>query len=318
MKNAKNVHFLLVDHRVEKLSKKPGFVVLSSPEAFERFSFTRDYFEKKPKEGYFIWIKKSLDHPLVTCISISSMNVSQVLQNLIIIEKNVKAEINSACNVTKKNLRGKHRGYSEVMMKGNSELKIKHFHSWGEKDTVSSDIKFFLEKGAKLSYAYKCLRIPGRLKTKTNTFLKPYSSANFETVVLAKKGSVGLNDTTYLNGEESRAISRIRMVGDRESKIVAKSAMIANDAGTGHLDCMGLLLDKNSSIQAIPELINRNKNASLTHEASVGKISEEILNYLRTRGLSKDEAIDLVVAGFLGEEEPIVIKGRTVKSELYM
>jgi len=93
--------------------------------------------------------------------------------------------------------------------------------------------------------------------------------------------------------------------------------MVANDAGTGHV-CMGLLLSENSSIQAIPELINRNKDVSLTHEASVGKISEEALNYLRSRGLTEDEATDLIITGFLGEEEPIIIKGRIVPLKLYM
>jgi Fe-S cluster assembly scaffold protein SufB len=39
----------------------------------------------------------------------------------------------------------------------------------------------------------------------------------------------------------------------------------------------------------------------LTHEAAIGKISEEELNYLRSRGLSKDEAVNLIVTGFLGE-----------------
>jgi len=50
----------------------------------------------------------------------------------------------------------------------------------------------------------------------------------------------------------------------------------------------------------------------------VGKISEETLNYLRSRGLTENEAINLIVTGFLGEEEPIIIKGRIIPSKLYM
>jgi len=81
---------------------------------------------------------------------------------------------------------------------------------------------------------------------------------------------------------------------------------------------MGLLLAEDSSINAIPELVNRNKDTSLTHEASIGKISEEILNYLRSRGLTEDQAIDLIVSGFLGEEEPIAVEGHIISSKLYM
>jgi Fe-S cluster assembly scaffold protein SufB len=81
---------------------------------------------------------------------------------------------------------------------------------------------------------------------------------------------------------------------------------------------MGLLLAEDSSINAIPELVNNHKDASLTHEASVGKISEEVLNYLRSRGLTEDQAIDLIVSGFLGEEEPITVEGHIIPSKLYM
>ncbi len=179
-------------------------------------------------------------------------------------------------------------------------------------------MEFFVGKGARLTHTYKCLEVPATLETETNTFLEPYSSANYEVVVLAKKGNVDMHDSTFLKGKKCSGVSRIRMVGDKGSRIVAHSKMIANDAGTGYLDYMGLLLAENSSINAIPELINRNNNATLTHEASVGKISEENLNYLRNRGLTEDEAIDLIVAGFLGEEEPFIIEGRVVPSKLHM
>lgn len=108
------------------------------------------------------------------------------------------------------------------------------------------------------------------------------------------------------------------MVADQDSKITSHSKMIANNAGVGHLDCMGLLLSENSSISTVPELTNRNKNATLTHEASVGRISTEALNYLRSRGLTEDEAIDLIITGFLREKAAFLYKGRVLPSKIYM
>jgi len=64
------------------------------------------------------------------------------------------------------------------------------------------------------------------------------------------------------------------------------------------LDCQGLLVDKDSKISLTPELICQNKLAQITHEAAIGKISEEELSYLRMRGLSEEEAINLIVSGF--------------------
>lgn len=318
VKNVKSINYYQIDYYINKILKREGVVILPSLEAYKKLKWTRDYFKEEPKEGYFIWVKKSIDHPLTTYITISSPKVIQKPGNLVVIEKNVKVKIQSICNASKKNLQGKHIGYSKIILKENSELKLRHFHSWGKRDWVKSSLEFFLEKGAKLSHTYKCLEIPMRLKMENNTYLRENSSSNLIITILAKDGEVDMYDCTFLNGRESNGISRVRMIGDKKSKIVAHSQMVANDAGTGHVDCMGLLLSENSSIQAIPELINRNKDASLTHEASVGKISEETLNYLRSRGLTENEAIDLIVTGFLGEEEPIIIKGRIVLSKLYM
>jgi len=49
----------------------------------------------------------------------------------------------------------------------------------------------------------------------------------------------------------------------------------------------------------VPKLICKDPRGQVTHEASIGKISEEELNYLRTRGLKEEEAVDLIVSGFL-------------------
>jgi len=79
-------------------------------------------------------VKKSIGYPLITCITISSPKVIQKPENLVVIEKNVKVKIQSICSASKKNLQGKYIGYSKIILKENSELKLKHFHSWGKRD----------------------------------------------------------------------------------------------------------------------------------------------------------------------------------------
>lgn len=317
-KDVKNVHFYQIDHKIKKIFKGAKFIILPSPKAFKEFPFLRTHFKQKPKEGYFIWVKETINYPLTTCIFIDSINIFQNLQNLIIVEKNAKVRISSICKAMRKNLGGKHQATSKVILKEKASLSMQHFHNWGPKSTVNSDLAFSLEKGAKLSYSYRCLEIPGELQTKTSSYLQSNTSANLVFTILAKEGKVKMNDSIFFNGENAKAITRIRTIADQGGKIFSRNKMVANSKGTGHLDCMGLLLDKDSTIQLIPELVNRNKNASLTHEASVGNISEEVLSYLRSRGLNKNEAIDLIVSGFLSEERPIAIKGHLVQPEFYM
>jgi len=317
MKSAKNVNFLQVNNEIRRLLAGEGVIMLPSSQAYRKLKWTRDHFETKPEEGYFIWVKKQISHPLTTCIAISSPKISQNPRNLIVIEKDVKTEVHSICNTLKKNLYGSHIGHTKVILKEQSTLQMRHFHKWEKGDTVSSSLQFHLEEGAKLSHVYKCSAVPEKLKTELNSFLDSSSSANIETAVLAKKGNINMYDSTFLNGEGSSATMRVRMVADQDSKITSHSKMTANNAGIGHLDCMGLLLSENSSISSVPELINRNKNATLTHEASIGRISQDVLNYLRSRGLTEDEAIDLIVTGFL-REAAFYYKGHVLPSKIYM
>ena len=67
----------------------------------------------------------------------------------------------------------------------------------------------------------------------------------------------------------------------------------------GHLECRGLILSEEGRIHAIPELEGLVDGVDLSHEAAVGKIAEEEIEYLMARGLSRDQAVAAIVRGFL-------------------
>jgi hypothetical protein len=66
-----------------------------------------------------------------------------------------------------------------------------------------------------------------------------------------------------------------------------------------HLECNGLILSDEGAIHAIPELESRAMGAEMSHEAAVGKIAEEEIEYLMARGLTEEEATATIVRGFL-------------------
>jgi len=88
------VHFWQVDHKIKSIFEAEGIIILPSPEAWKKYNWTRHYFDRKPKEGYFIWVKKQVDFPLLTCITTASPKVSQDLTNLLVIEKALKIKCN--------------------------------------------------------------------------------------------------------------------------------------------------------------------------------------------------------------------------------
>ena len=70
-----------------------------------------------------------------------------------------------------------------------------------------------------------------------------------------------------------------------------------------HLECRGLLIN-GGLIHAVPELQGRVDGVEMSHEAAVGKIAQEEINYLMSRGLSSAEATATIVRGFLSVDIP--------------
>lgn len=70
-----------------------------------------------------------------------------------------------------------------------------------------------------------------------------------------------------------------------------------------HLECKGLIL-KGGMIYAVPELEGHVDGVEMSHEAAVGKIAQEEINYLMSRGLDEEEATSTIVRGFLNVDIP--------------
>lgn len=298
-KNVKSAHYLQVDNKIEKILKRKGVIILPSLEAWKKFPWTRKLFPEKPREGYFVWVKKQLDFPLITCVMVASPKVSQNLINLLVIEEGIKAKANVICNAKQKNLAGIHKAKGRLILKKGAELKYSHFHHWGDKDFVNPEYEFVLEKDARLTYVYKNLSPPQNLFLKTKVQSYKNASSNLTFLIKGKNSNIKIIESISLRKKDARGIARLRLVGEKNSKISAHSQITAEAEGTGHLDCQGILIDKKSQISLIPELICNHKKAKITHEASIGRILEKQINYLKMRGLREKEAIDLIVSGFL-------------------
>jgi len=300
MKNVKSANYWQIDHKVKQIYEKRGTIILPSSEAWGKFKWVKKYFPNKPKEGYFIWVKKQVDFPLFVCVSIGAKKIQQSLENLLIVEKNLRISLQGTCDSLKKNLCGTHKAQGKIVLKEESSLKYNHLHFWDKKDAVELNYEFILEKNSKLDYTYKNLFTPKKLKINTLLTLFEGASCDIKIVVNGIQTKAEIKDTLVLREKGTSGIVKLRLVGREKSSISAYSQILAAAQSKGHLDCRGLLVDKDSKISLTPQLICQNKNAQLTHEASIGKISEDELNYLRMRGLTQNEALKLILTGFLG------------------
>ncbi len=104
--------------------------------------------------------------------------------------------------------------------------------------------------------------------------------------------------TVDLDGENSSTNVVSRSVAKDTSHQIFISKINGNNKCAGHTECDAIIMD-NASVSAIPEIMANSTEASLIHEAAIGKIAGEQLIKLMTLGLSESEAEEQIVGGFL-------------------
>jgi len=272
MKNVESVpNFYQLNNEIKNIGSIYGAEIMPSILAWEKFNFTHELFQKKPKQGFFLWIKKSISLPIQTLIEIDSKNILQEMSNLIIIEKDLNVKLSSFCR-SKKEIKGKHFALAKIILKENSVLDYVQNNSFKKEDEFNAHYEFFLNKGSKLK---------SKIMNQSNGAI------------------IKTREDVYLLQEKASADLRIKMIADNKGTFFSESYMHGEDEVKGHLECSGLIAHKDSKIVSIPGIICNSNKAELTHEASIGKISEEKLMYLRMRGLSEKKATELIIKSFL-------------------
>jgi len=126
------------------------------------------------------------------------------------------------------------------------------------------------------------------------------ATVRFNSILVATPGSmmdVGSRVLLDAKGARTEIISRAITTG---GNIFARGYIEGNAPDVkGHLECRGLILQGEGMIHAIPELKGTLAGVDLSHEAAVGKIAEEEVEYLMARGLTRTEATATIVRGFL-------------------
>jgi hypothetical protein len=117
---------------------------------------------------------------------------------------------------------------------------------------------------------------------------------------VAQKGShLDVGSKAILKAKGCRAELVARTIS--RGGYIASRGLIEGDVPDtkAHLECRGLLLDNEGVIYAVPELKGIVQGVDLSHEAAVGKINEDEIQYLMARGVDADTATALIVRGFL-------------------
>jgi hypothetical protein len=298
-------------------TRQDGVEVMGISQALEKHEWLSDYMwgnispdtdkftlqaKEKPHEGYFIHALPGVKtkHPVQSCLYIAKDGFSQNVHNIVIAEQGSELHIITGCATAPHLVTGLHVGISEFYVKKGAKLVFTMIHDWGDKVNVRPRTVTKVEEGGVIISNYISLRPVGSLQMYPTTHLNGKGAvARFNSVLVAGKGSLlDVGSKIVLNAPETRAEIISRGISSGGS-IIARGNLIGKVAGIkAHLECKGLILN-DGLMQAIPELTGHVPGVEMSHEASVGKIDQQEIEYLMARGLNEEEAISTIVRGFL-------------------
>ncbi len=324
--------YLQVDQSVvyESMNKayEGQLEIMSTSDALKKYDRIEDYFWKLiPVEqdkytaqvalnmthGYFIRVFKDQKpkYPVQSCLLVAENYVSQNVHNIIIVEEGAELHVITGCTSSKSDAEGIHLGISEFFVKKGGKLFFTMIHNWADNFHVRPRTAVVVEEDGAFVSNYVMLKQVKSIQAFPVAYLKgKNASAKFNTVVYGLKDSyIDLGSRIILEGEDTRGESIARTIAADESTIYSRGDLVAKTKGycVAHLDCRGILFSNKAKIYAIPQLVSDGSlKAELSHEASIGPIAEEQVEYLMSRGISKEDAVSVITSGFLNLDIPFL------------
>ena len=258
-------------------------------------------------DGYFIRAlpgSKSI-YPVQTCLYLDKPDIQQNVHNIIIVEEGAELHVITGCTTAPHLKRGLHIGISEFFIKKNAKLSFTMIHNWAEDMIVRPRSVAQVEEGGLYLNNYICMRPVKSLQTyPTTNLIGDNAVARFYSIIVGSPNSeydVGGRIILKKPGTRAEMIARSISNGGHIINRGDLSGEVPDIKA--HLECRGLLLN-GGVVHAIPELRGYADGVEMSHEAAVGKIAQEEINYIMSRGLSSDEATSIIVRGFLSIDIP--------------
>jgi Fe-S cluster assembly scaffold protein SufB len=268
----------------------------------EKDDITKYVAAQKDQNGYVIIAHKGSKNilPIQTCLFLGRDRVQHV-HNIIIAEEGAELHIISGCaSGSHVGKGGAHYGISEFYIKKDAKISFTMIHYWGEDIEVQPRSASIIEENGVFLSNYVCMQPVKKIQMYPTATLKGANSvARFSSIVISTPGShmdIGSRAILEAPGASAELITRAITQG---GTIISRGHINGKVAGTrGHLECKGLIL-KDGVIYAIPEIEGSVVGTELSHEAAVGKLAKDEIEYLMARGLNEDEATATIIRGFL-------------------
>ncbi|EUJ48168.1 Fe-S cluster assembly protein SufB [Paenilisteria rocourtiae] len=255
--------------------------------------------------GSFIYVPKGVkvDTPLQAYFRINSENMGQFERTLIIVDEGASVNYVEGCTAPVYTTNSLHSAVVEIIVKRDAYCRYTTIQNWANNVYNLVTKRTFCDENATMEW------IDGNIGSKL--------TMKYPAVHLRGEGARGMTLSIAIAGKGQRQDAGAKMLHlapNTSSTIVSKSISKQggnvtyrgivhfgrNSAGSrSNIECDTLIMDNASTSDTIPYNEILNSDISLEHEAKVSKVSEEQLFYLMSRGVTEEEATEMIVMGFI-------------------
>lgn len=254
--------------------------------------------------GSFVYVPPgvSVTIPLQSYFRLNAPGAGQFEHTLIIVDEGAYLHFIEGCSAPKYNVANLHAGCVELFVGKNAKLRYSTIENWSKNMYNLNTKRARVEEGGTIEW------VSGSFGSHVS-YLYPMSILNgegaraeFTGITFAGKGQnldTGAKivhnapkTSSYVN---TKSISKDGGISTfRSSVVVTNKAKQSKSA----VSCQSLMLDDISRSDTIPAMDIRTKDADVGHEAKIGKISDDAVFYLMSRGISEEDARAMIVSGF--------------------
>ncbi|MBZ5203139.1 Fe-S cluster assembly protein SufB [Planomicrobium chinense] len=255
--------------------------------------------------GSFIYVPKGVkvESPLQAYFRINSENMGQFERTLIIVDEGASVHYVEGCTAPVYTTNSLHSAVVEIIVKKDAYCRYTTIQNWANNVYNLVTKRAFVDANGTMEW------IDGNIGSKL--------TMKYPAVYLKGEGARGMTLSIAIAGKgqhQDAGAKMIHLAPNTSSSIVSKSISKQGgkvsyrgivhfgrkaDGARSNIECDTLIMDNQSTSDTIPYNEILNDNVSLEHEAKVSKVSEEQLFYLMSRGVSEQEATEMIVMGFI-------------------
>jgi len=315
----------VVYHSLKKEWEDTGVIFLDMDVALKEYpEIVKEYFSKVVPHtlhkfaalhyavwsgGTFIYVPKGVrvPLPLQAYFRMNSMKMGQFEHTLIIVEEDAELHYIEGCSAPQYNDSSLHAGCVEIHVKKGARVRYSSVENWS-RNTYNLNTKSALvdERGI-MEWVGGNLGSGVTMLYPSSILLGNNSKSDHISIAFASKSqNQDVGAKVYMLADNCSATIKSKSIslegGITTYRGIVKVGSKAKNA-TLNVECDALMMDNKSESNTYPIMDVQNNSATITHEATVGKISDEQIFYLTSRGIPKEQAVQMIVSGFI---EPVV------------